>query len=144
MIYNVISIYHWFKHGRICCKWTLNKNLTNVRIYDCVDLSLCQVHCCKYGEQIKKRPCCHSIVQFYIVFSTKRKLYTNCSYDFFLKLHPSKFLSTKLRSYMIQLIPFYQWMAIRALRNRYHMYLIIQKINYYLTYLFLTSIGFKL
>ena len=52
----------------------IKQNLTNVRIYDCMDLSLCQVHCCKYGEQIKKRPCCHSIVHFYIVFSTKRKI----------------------------------------------------------------------
>ena len=54
----------------------IKQNLTNVRIYDCMDLSLCQVHCCKYGEQIKKRPCCHSIVHFYAVFSTRSKICT--------------------------------------------------------------------
>ena len=54
----------------------IKQNLTNVHIYDCMDLSLCQVHCCKYGEQIKKRPCCHSIVHFYAVFSTRSKICT--------------------------------------------------------------------
>ena len=78
------SMYYWFKNGRIYCKWTLNKNLTNVRIYDCMDLSLCQVHCCKYGEQIKKRPCCHFIVHFYIVFSTNRKIVHKMLLRFFL------------------------------------------------------------
>ena len=134
MIYNVISIYHWFKHGRICCKWTLNKNLTNVRIYDCVDLSLCQVHCCKYGEQIKKRPCCHSIVQFYIVFSTKRKIVHKLLLRFFLKPTPKQIFVNWSDIFYISIDPI----------HRDYMYLIICKINYYLTYLFLTSIGFKL
>ena len=65
----------------------IKQNLTNVRLYDCTVLSLCQVHCCKYGEQIKKRPCCHSIEHFYIVFSTKRKIVHKsvlqfCSYSY--------------------------------------------------------------
>ena len=89
--YCFISIYDWFKHGRICCEWTLNKNLTNVRIYDCMDLSLCQVHCCKYGEQIKKRPCCHSFVHSTSCSQPREKLYTKCSYDFFLKNTPNHF-----------------------------------------------------
>ena len=74
----------------------IKQNLTNVHIYDCMDLSLCQVHCCKYGEQIKKRPCCHSFVHSTSCSQPREKLYTKCSYDFFLENTPKQFLSINM------------------------------------------------
>ena len=75
----------------------IKQNLTNVHIYDCMDLSLCQVHCCKYGEQIKKRPCCHSSVHLlHRVLNQKKIVHKMFLYILVLYTYTQPILSTIL------------------------------------------------